>query len=51
MNNKFKLELYDSQGERYSIVTGSANPEDIDTALDYLLKLKEERYIDERRDC
>lgn len=51
MNIKFKLELYNSQGERYSVVTGSANPEDIDAALDYLLKLKEERYTDERRDC
>ncbi len=51
MNSKFKLELYNSQGERYSVVTGSANPEDIDAALDYLLKLKEERYSDERRDC
>jgi hypothetical protein len=51
MNNKFKLELYNSQGERYSIITGSADPEDIDAAVNYLLKLKEERYTDERRDC
>lgn len=48
MKNKFKLEVFDDQGQRVSIVSGHADESDIDTALDYLLKLKEERYINEQ---
>jgi len=42
------MEIYKGT-ERVSIVSGSANKEDIDAALDYLLKLKEERFTNGQR--
>lgn len=45
---KFKMEIYKGD-ERVSIVSGRADKEDIDAALDYLLKLKEERFTNGQR--
>lgn len=48
MKVKFKLETYDASatqiGEVISITGGTADSEDIDLALKYLLTLKEKRY-------
>lgn len=46
--DKFKLEIFDANNDRHTIVTGQASKEDIDAAVEYLLKLKEERYENER---
>lgn len=48
MTNKFKLEVFDDQGQCVSIVSGHADESDIDAALDYLMRLKEERYVNEQ---
>lgn len=49
MKAKFKLEVYDTDGTCKSIVNGTADTIDIDSAMDYLLQLKEERYKNELR--
>jgi hypothetical protein len=46
---KFKMEIYDKETNKcISIVNGSATDNQIDRALDYLLKIKEEGFINER---
>lgn len=55
MKYKFRLELYEFNNpdgvnmltSPVSIVNGTADGEDIDNALQYLLKLKEGRYRNE----
>lgn len=55
MKYKFRLELYEFNNpdgvnmltSPVSIVNGTADGEDIDNALQYLLKLKEDRYRNE----
>lgn len=44
MKVKFKLEIYDADNKVDSIVSGSADSNDIDLALEYLLKLKQDRH-------
>ena len=43
---KFRLELFELNDLEYpySITNGTADEEDIDKAIEYLLKLKQERY-------
>lgn len=48
MKIKFKLELYHlnqdgNKGDCFSVVGGSADSEDVDAAINYLMKLKEQR--------
>lgn len=50
MKVKFKFEVYDTAGMINSVVSGSADKQDIDAAIEYLLKLKEERYNSGQRD-
>ena len=52
MKYEFRLELYNPKGvdmltSPVSVVIGTADGDDIDFALQYLLKLKEKRYTNE----
>ena len=45
MTVKFKLEIYDTDDQVNSIVSGHADVNDIDAAIAYLLSLKEHRHL------
>lgn len=51
MKVKFKLETYDAENPdcKISVCTGTSDNNDIERALEYLLQLKEERYVSGQR--